>query len=71
MLLIDIAHTYCYTIRALFNSYNQLRQIINSNNGTTKLQRLQYSKVNVSFDLLKNFNKPTHHKQSGIGVVKS
>ena len=57
MLLIGIAYTCCCMIGEFFNSH--IKQIktksLISNDGTTKEQRLQYSKFKVGFDLLKNF----------------
>jgi hypothetical protein len=57
MLLIGIAYTCCCMIGEFFNSHIKPIKVKNliSNDGTTKEQRLQYSKFKVGFDLLKNF----------------
>lgn len=57
MLLIGIAYTACCMIGEFFNSHIKplkTKSLINKD-GTTKEQRLQYSKFKVGFDLLKNF----------------
>lgn len=57
MLLIGIAYTACCMIGEFFDSPIKpikTKSLI-SNDGTTKEQRLQYSKFKVGFDLLKNF----------------
>ena len=57
MLLIGIAYTACCMIGEFFDSHIKpikTKSLI-SNDGTTKEQRLQYSKFKVGFDLLKNF----------------
>ena len=57
MLLIGISYTCCCMIGEFFNSHIKpiKTKILISNDGTTKEQRLQYSKFKVGFDLLKNF----------------
>lgn len=57
MLLIGIAYTCCCMIGEFFNSHIKpiKTKSLVSNDGTTKEQRLQYSKFKVGFDLLKNF----------------
>lgn len=57
MLLISIAYTACCMIGEFFDSHIKpikTKSLI-SNDGTTKEQRLQYSKFKVGFELLKNF----------------
>lgn len=57
MLLIGIAYTACCIIGEFFDSHIKpikTKSLI-SNDGTTKEQRLQYSKFKVGFELLKNF----------------